>query len=89
MAEKLFAIQCAQCHRLDDALIGPALRGSLAHWNNDTARYKAFIRNSQTVIKSGDVYAVQLFERWNKTVMTPNEGLTEEDLNALVAYLNP
>lgn len=87
--EKLFAIQCAQCHQLDDALVGPPLRGSLAHWDGDKARYKAFIRNSQAVIKSGDAYATTLFERWNKTVMPPNEGLTEAEIDALVSYLNP
>jgi mono/diheme cytochrome c family protein len=86
--EKLFAVQCTQCHRLNEVNVGPALRGSLAHWGGDTARYKSFIRNSQAVIESGDAYAVKIFNDWGKTVM-PAQNLTEAELDALVSYLNP
>jgi mono/diheme cytochrome c family protein len=86
--ENLFAIQCSQCHRLNEMNIGPALRGTLANWGGDTARYKAFIKNSQAVIGGGDAYAVKLFDHWGKTVM-PAQDLTEAELDALVEYMNP
>ena len=86
--EKLFAIQCTQCHRMDEIAVGPALRGSLARWDGDTARYKAFIKNSQAIIKSGDAYATQLYERWAKTEM-PAQNLSDAELDALVKYMNP
>jgi len=87
-AENLFAIQCAQCHQLDEVVNGPALRGTLANWGGDRERYKAFIKNSQAVIASGDTYALQLFNQWGKMVM-PAQKLTDAELDALVDYLNP
>ena len=86
--EKLFAVKCMQCHRMDEAVIGPAVRGSLANWGGDKARYKAFIRNSQAVIANGDAYAVELYKRWGQTVM-PEQDLSDAELDALVEYLNP
>lgn len=73
---------------MDETVIGPALRGTLKNWGGDKARYKAFIKNSQAVIAGGDLYALELFNHWGKTVM-PEQNLSDAELDALVEYLNP
>lgn len=75
------------CHEFNEDKIGPALKGVSERWAGDTARLKAFIRNSQAVIKSGDPYANELYTKWNQSVMPPFEGLSPAELDALVHYL--
>ena len=40
--EQIFRSSCMACHGLDEARIGPALKGTFANWNYDTARITAF-----------------------------------------------
>lgn len=87
VAETVFAAKCAMCHDFKENRIGPALDGVHQRWDNDVTRLKAFIRNSQEVIQSGDPYAVALYEKWNKSAMPAFPGLTDAELEALVAYL--
>ncbi|XZF12835.1 c-type cytochrome [Chitinophagaceae bacterium MMS25-I14] len=84
----LFASNCAICHDPKKDKTGPALQGALARWNNDTARMKAFIHNSQKVISDGDLYATELFHKWANTAMTPFPSLTDHELNAIIEYIN-
>ena len=56
--QRLFNDYCLQCHSLTTDKIGPALKGSLEHWDNDTTRISAFIRNARKTIDSGDPRAV-------------------------------
>ncbi len=84
--KKLFVDNCAICHSVKKDKMGPALEGSLARWNNDTARLKAFIKNSPEFIRSGDPYARSLYEKWNKSTMTPFPHLTDNELMQLIDY---
>ena len=86
--KKTFINNCVQCHNLKTDKIGPKLEGSFANWNNDTARYVAFIRNSQEVIKAGDPRAVEVYEKWGKQLMTPMPHLTDGDIHELLDYIN-
>lgn len=83
----IFSEKCSMCHEANTDKIGPALNGVAARWGGDTERLKAFIRNSQTVIKSGDTYANELYTKWNQSVMPPFEGLSPAEMDALVNYL--
>lgn len=85
--KRLFEMNCVSCHNMDKELTGPALRGSLGRWGNDTIKLKTFISNSELVIKSGDPYANALFEKYNKSIMTPFPHLTETQLDAIVYYI--
>lgn len=82
--EKLFKSNCAACHKLDSKGVGPALRGVGEEFDREWL-YK-WIRNSQELIRSGDAQAVKLFEEWNKAVMTPFPGLSDEDIDNILAY---
>ncbi len=82
--EQIFNQNCRACHAVDRDLVGPALAG--VHDRRDMDWIKAFVRNSQAVIASGDQYAVDLFEKYNRTVMT-SFNLSDEDIEAVVAYI--
>lgn len=84
----IFAANCIQCHSLHQDKIGPKLEGAIARWNNDTTRISRFIKNSQEAISMGDPRAKELYEKWNKTIMTPMPHLTDNDINELIDYIN-
>ena len=81
----VFNANCKTCHKLDQKLIGPALRGATDRAPID--KVKSFIKNSQAVIASGDAYYSALFKEFNNTPMVSHEFLTDADLNNLLAYI--
>ena len=81
----LFNDNCTTCHAIGTKVVGPDLKDILSR--RDPAWIKAFITNSQVVIKSGDKYAVKLYKEYGKTEM-PSHAFSDEELNAVVAYLN-
>lgn len=83
--EKVFKANCASCHKPDKDMTGPALKGAQARWEGKGDIY-AWVKNSTAVIKSGNGYANELFNAWNKSVMTPN-AVSNEDIDAIFAYV--
>ena len=50
----------------------------------------SWIRNSAAMIESGDSLAVKVFEENNKVPMLPFEDLSNEDIDAILAFIaNP
>lgn len=84
----IFVANCMQCHKMNDKSIGPALAGSMQRWDNDTSRIAKFIRNSQESISLGDSRAKQVYEENNKSPMPSMPHLTDNDINALIDYIN-
>lgn len=83
--ENLFKTNCAQCHSTSDAkVIGPGLKD--LHKRRTEAWIIPWVKNSQAVIKSGDAYAVKMYEEYNKTVMTPF-NLKDDEIKAILAYV--
>lgn len=82
--ESLFKANCSACHRMHEQLVGPPLANISERRPLDWIN--AFIRNSQQVIQSGDQYAVDLFNEYNQTVMTPFD-FSDEELNSILAYI--
>jgi hypothetical protein len=66
---------------------GPALGGVQDRWEDEGLLY-AWIRNSQKVIADGDAYANSLFNEYGKSVMTSFPQLTDEDIAALLTYID-
>lgn len=81
----VFNANCKQCHKLDQKYTGPALRGITERQSIEWA-YR-FIKNSQSVIASGDAYANTLYKEYNNIVMPSHEFLTDDDLGNLLAYI--
>ena len=84
--KQLFDANCKTCHRVDSRLIGPPLAGV-----QDRAPsidwIKSFVRNSSAVIASGDPYAVNLFNEYNKVMMTSFSSLKDPDIMNILGYI--
>ncbi len=92
---QVFKSNCATCHMMDRPLTGPALDGAFErvksfHGFDDeqTVQWlEKWIRNSQAMIQDGDEYAVQIFNEWNKVPMNSFVSLPEEDILAVIDYI--
>ena len=82
--ESLFKGNCTVCHAINEVVIGPALRD--VHERQSEEWIYAFIKNSQKVIKSGDEYAVDLYNQYNQTLMTSFD-FSDDELNAILTYI--
>ncbi len=80
----LFNNNCTVCHAINDQVVGPALKN--VHERRDLAWLEKFIKNSQSVIQSGDDYAVNLYNEFNKTLM-PSFDFSDEQITSIVAYI--
>ena len=87
----IFRGQCASCHNknMKDNLTGPALGGVAERWADYPREdLYAWIRNSQTLIRQGHPRATQLWMEWGPTVMSNYPGLTDGEIEALLAYID-
>ncbi len=83
----IFQANCASCHNpLKDAT-GPALKGVDGRVPSKEWLYK-WIHNPSGMVASGDKYAVDIFNKWNKTQMTAFPQLSEEEIDAIFTYVN-
>lgn len=86
--ETLFKQNCARCHsaNLMNDLTGPALFGVLERIPEGDWIYR-WIKNSGAVIATGDAYAVEIYDKWDKIQMDPN--LIEDDqINNILAWID-
>lgn len=89
--EKLFKINCAACHKTTDAkLVGPGLKDIASKVPQPAEEWLIkWIKNSQSLIKSGDTYANKIYEEYNKMVM-PAQALSDAEIKSILAYIaNP
>lgn len=82
----LFRDQCASCHYIHyESRYAPAL-GSVSR-RHPRPWLRAFIHDSQQVIRGGDVYGSDLFRTYHNRVMVPMEFLTQKDIDDILAYI--
>jgi cytochrome c551/c552 len=81
----IFTVRCAACHNVNKQLTGPALAGVDQRRSIDWIIN--FVHSSQTVVKSGDQYAVALFEKFNKIPMPDHPDLTVDNIKSVVEYI--
>ena len=88
--QKLFKSNCATCHTITDSkLVGPGLKGVQDRWA-DKDNLFAWIKNAPEYLKTGDPYAVALFEEYNRSLMTPFPHLKDEEIASILDYIaNP
>ncbi len=83
----LFMSNCASCHNpLKDAT-GPALKDIDKTFPDKEWGHK-WVKNSQTLVAAGDPTAVAMFNKFGKVVMTPFPQLSNEDIDAILAYVD-
>ena len=84
--EELFEANCYGCHRIHTDWTGPKLEGVTERWASREL-LKQWIRNNQAVLASGNKYAKALYEEWNGSVMTNFSWMEDEQVEALVTYI--
>ncbi len=83
--EVLFKQICVACHTIGKGkLVGPDLAD--VHKRRPEVWLISYIKSSQTVIKSGDPYAVNLYEEYNKQLM-PDNNYTDAQVLSIIAYI--
>lgn len=83
----LFQANCATCHNpLKDAT-GPALQGVDKNWPSKEWGYD-WIHNPSGMIASGDKHANEVFAKYKPTVMTAFPQLKNEEIDAIIKYVN-
>jgi mono/diheme cytochrome c family protein len=85
LGKNLFTNNCASCHKIDKALIGPALlhvtKRLPRQWLYD------FTSNWQQLCATGDCYANTIIN-YDKSAMTVFEGLDSQNLKSLYDYID-
>lgn len=84
--KKLFNSNCAACHRLNKKLIGPALANISEKRSKDWTL--AFIKDSQKMVKAGDVEAVKVYKEYKNVPMQSYKYIKDEDILNIIAYLD-
>ncbi len=86
MGEGLFKNNCAQCHSVTaETVVGPGLKD--IDKRRDYAWLKSWINNPMGVIGSGDKYANDLYNKFNKTQMTAFGKFGDPEVKAVLAYI--
>jgi cytochrome c551/c552 len=83
----LFMSNCASCHNpLKDAT-GPALQNVDKSFPTKDWVY-GWVHNSSAVIASGDKFAIDIYNKFNKTQMTAFPQLSKDDIDAILNYVD-
>ena len=83
--EKLFNQICVACHTVGKGrLVGPDLAN--VHKRRPEEWILRFVKNSTSVIDSGDEYAVQLFAEYSNIPMPPN-NFTDRQIRSIIQYI--
>jgi mono/diheme cytochrome c family protein len=83
--KNIFSSRCASCHNVNKVLTGPALAG--VHERRSMDWIISFVKSSQTLVKSGDEAAVELFNKFNKIPMPDHPDLTDANITSIVEYI--
>jgi mono/diheme cytochrome c family protein len=84
--ESLFKNNCAACHNTsDEVLVGPGLKGITER--RPIEWIVNWVHNPQAVIASGDKYANELYNKFNKAAMTPYPNFSEGQIKGIMAYI--
>jgi mono/diheme cytochrome c family protein len=81
----IFTSRCASCHNVNKLVVGPALAGVDQRHSIDWIIN--FVQSSQTVIKSGDKKANELFAKFNNIPMPDHKDLSAESIKSVVEYI--
>jgi mono/diheme cytochrome c family protein len=85
--EQIFKNNCSTCHAVtDEVVVGPGLKGISQRRPIDWI--VKWVHNPQAVIASGDKYAVDLYNKFNKAQMTAYPGYSEAQIKSVIAYID-
>jgi mono/diheme cytochrome c family protein len=85
--EQIYKNNCSTCHAVtDEVVVGPGLKGILQRRTIDWII--PWVKNPQAVIASGDKYAVDLYNKYNKAQMTAYPGYSAAQITNVIAYID-
>ncbi len=85
--EQIYKNNCSTCHAVtDEVVVGPGLKGILQRRTIDWI--VPWVHNPQAVIASGDKYAVDLYNKYNKAQMTAYPGYSAAQITSVIAYID-
>lgn len=84
--KQLFSQNCTASHALQKQLIGPALIGIDRRVPDRKLLYQ-WIKNSESVLKSGNLYFVDLYNRFDKISMNKFPNLSNSDIDHILEYI--
>ncbi|GAA4380413.1 cytochrome c [Hymenobacter koreensis] len=82
--DALFKSNCAQCHALNEVVIGPALAG--IDQRRPLPWLVSWVKNSSKMVASGDEYAVKIFNEYQQQQM-PSFALSAAEVESILAYI--
>jgi len=83
----LFMSNCASCHGINKALVGPALEG-VEERVTDKKLLHSWIRNNQAVLASGNQYFNNLYVQFNKAPMNMFPNFTDAEIDAILGHIS-
>lgn len=83
--EQLFKENCKSCHKIHEESVGPALSGVTKRRSADWLHQ--WVKNNAVFRASGDKDAIAIYEKYKKAEMTAFPTFTNEDIDAIVAYV--
>ena len=83
--DALFKANCAQCHAINEKVVGPALAGITKR--RSISWLVPWVQNSAKVIASGDEYGVKLFNENGKQQM-PSFGLSKKEIEDIITWID-
>jgi len=86
VGDALFKNNCAQCHAVNDKVVGPALAGITKR--RPISWLIPWVKNSSKVVASGDEYAVKLFNDYSKQQMPAFPQLSDKDIKNVMAWIS-
>jgi mono/diheme cytochrome c family protein len=82
--DALFRGNCAQCHAIDDVVVGPALSG--IGRRRPVSWLIPWVKNSGKMVASGDEYAVKIYNQYQQQQM-PSFQLSDEEIRQILTYI--
>ena len=83
--DALFKNNCAQCHAVNEKVVGPALAGITAR--RPVPWLLSWVHNSAKVIASGDEYATKLYEANGKQQMPSFPNFSDKEVKAILTWI--
>ena len=85
--EQIYKNNCSTCHAVtDEVVVGPGLKGILQRRSIEWLI--PWVNNPQAVIASGDKYAVDLYNKYNKAQMTAYPNYSAAQITSVIAYID-
>jgi mono/diheme cytochrome c family protein len=86
--EKLFKGNCSSCHKVDQNMTGPALKGVEERWAGKKELLYEWIKNPAAVKDKGDPYVNKLLAEWEpRAGLMTAQAVSDEEITAILDYV--